>query len=829
MQSEQMIERMPNAFQKYIAHGWRLCMVDGEKRPVGRDWNSSERALGINATVPSDYGAGLMHAYSGTCALDVDNFPLAEQWLAERGVNLKELFLAPDSVQISSGVAHHGKLLFALPSFMAMPSKKITVDGKTALEFRCGSANSRSVQDVLPPSPHPSGTVYRWAGNGHWENPPQLPAQLLTIWQQLTTVDKERKHSTGAESTPASWSEIVTALYAIDPDCSRQCWIEVGMAVQSTEDSSGFDLWNEWSSAGAKYNSREMRSQWKSFKPKENGITLGTLFHHAQSYGWKRPTPNVSELPWQIEQPQQIEQVKLEVSLTAPVPRCDPSHWPEPLRTRALEVASEVGCDPIVPLIAGLCAVSCVADKRISLTLSSTWNVPPILWAMTIGEPSDKKTPGSKPMFAPIRKLEREDGLGHQAKMLEWQGKEARHAAQMKAYREFEASPEAELGNQNAPHVEPLGPPPADLRLLITDATTQKVVSMAEHRPAGFLLWLDEMNRWFTNLSNPRTTDDRGCWMQGYESGQYNFDRIGAGSIKVENLAVSIYGNCQPEVYRSHIASLSVDGILQRFLPVTIDPKYNRLWQDALPEFMSHSSVYEQLIRRTFNLPVQRYTLDHTANLLFRLFCQQTLKLRNEERLLKSSIHYQNALGKLEGNCARLILLLHLIISPYDLIIPESTVAMAKQLMDKFFIPSLNHAFLEVGQQQSKAAMMMLDYLIVVASARPTVNMAEMRKVISVTMESRSSRERDEEIVVSMADFALRGFVSMFQDHPRHPVWAVNPELAVIYKDYREQLIRSKQERIEQTRANIEANIGKPAKGLGDAIGWKELQENAGN
>ena len=60
--------------------------------------------------------------------------------------------------------------------------------------------------------------------------------------------------------------------------------------------------------------------------------------------------------------------------------------------------------------MAGLSAVSAAADKRIKLNITDTWNVPPTLWLMTLGEPADKKTPGSKPMFSILRHV---GGRGH--------------------------------------------------------------------------------------------------------------------------------------------------------------------------------------------------------------------------------------------------------------------------------------------------------------------------------------------------------------------------------------------------------------------------------
>ena len=58
-------------------------------------------------------------------------------------------------------------------------------------------------------------------------------------------------------------------LEAISPDCSREEWIRVGMALHHETDGSdlGFELWDEWSSEGVTYPSSEgVRTQWDSFE-----------------------------------------------------------------------------------------------------------------------------------------------------------------------------------------------------------------------------------------------------------------------------------------------------------------------------------------------------------------------------------------------------------------------------------------------------------------------------------------------------------------------------------------------------------------------------------
>lgn len=795
-----------DAFEQYKAHGWALCAIPkGVKGPTAAGWNTK----GATLHVPGD-NLGLLHALSGTCALDIDDLPTARAWLSERGVSLDELLTAPDAVQIVSGRTGSAKLLFGM--LFPMASKKVIVDGRTILEFRSAAANGLSVQDVLPPSLHPSGSVYRWGGLGDWRRLPALPGPLAAIWDSLVTTP-----SAVPENTPqppfqapvtASFEEITAAINALDPDCDRKTWVEIGMALESTGHPEAFNLWNSWSSRGRKYKAAEMAGQWKSFAPRSDGITINSLFHHAYRAGWKRPVPDMTEAfkamaaaPVKVESPDAAREF---VSPSHKVPACDLSLWPPQLLARAAEVATEVGCDVIVPLMAGLCAVSGAADKRSRLVVNQGWRIPPTVWAMTIGEPADKKTPGSRPMFAPLYKIEAEDRDRYNAAMMGWHGQEAAHAADMKKFREWSESPESSLPGAVPPTVRGLPEQPHPVRIVVNDATTQKVVSMAAPRPRGFLLYNDEMNRWLTKIGDPRSTDDRGLWIQGFETGPYAMDRQSSGSIFAENLALSMYGNCQPAVLRKTLTDAARDGIVQRFLMVGLDSSKNRMWKDSAPEWASSKGDYEQLLRQTYALPAQDYQLSAEGLIAFKEFSRWCLEIRDVERTLGRSEPYQTSIGKLEGQCGRVMLLFHLMMDPHNPTVPVETARRAIDLTKFYFTPMLRHAYLNVAQNNDDYAKRLIDLVIQWSGVRTVVTMSEARKVMKRTGENddRPAWQTDQLIRVTMDELTEMGLVSMFQDHPRYPVWTINPNLATTFAAYRKEIIAKKQASIDLVTAN---------------------------
>ena len=268
-------------FNEYIAHGWRLVpILPGHKGPRTRDWNKAQHAIRVPTKMHS---AGLAHAYSGTCAIDVDDYSKAREWLEDRSVDLDALFLDPRSVQIHSGKANHGKLIYALDTPLA--SKQIKDQGSAVIDFRCATAGGLTVQDVLPPSIHPdTGQPYQWKYAddliGDWRDLPPLPEALKEIWLREIS-DSTALVAGDIPDKGASSDELRTLLMQHDPNMNRDDWIKVGMAIHHETSGSmeGLHLWDAWSSkATDKYAGiNDLKICWRSFHDTPGAVTVGML------------------------------------------------------------------------------------------------------------------------------------------------------------------------------------------------------------------------------------------------------------------------------------------------------------------------------------------------------------------------------------------------------------------------------------------------------------------------------------------------------------------------------------------------------------------------
>jgi len=504
--------------------------------------------------------------------------------------------------------------------------------------------------------------------------------------------------------------------------------------------------------------------------------------------------PDASELFSKITIPV-MEPLSVMDGLRPKPPEMDLSLWPNILKTRSTEIAESVGCDPLVPLFAGLAAVCGVIDARTRLELMPGFKVPPVLWLMTLGDPADKKSPGSRPMLSPLKNIEAEDRPRYGKELLDWEGREAQHASAKKAFLEWSSSTEAMLGGDQAPLVPDLPTQPVPLKITVSDITSQKLVRQAADRPRGLLCYLDEMNSWVRKLTDKSSGEDRSAWVVSYESEHYEMDRVGAGSIYAENLAVSIYGNIQPQVFKANLAALSADGLLQRFIPAILRGSKTKLGQ-PIPDYMSSAGAWENTLRLTYALPVQTYQLSTEAYTAFRDFQQWYESAKQDERVLDSGTEYMTAFGKLEGLAGRLILMFHVIESPFNPVVSVDVVHRVVSLVRGYVIPAYRYALGEVGGVITDTFdQWVIDYIVQISGEVQTVDLRSLKRSARRPLEGKTDWQKDQAIMDAMLVVEQAGWAVQIESelHKKKVTWAIKPTLPEMFKDYRQTVIKAKQ------------------------------------
>jgi hypothetical protein len=295
--------------QAYLEEGMALVAIPlGKKGPVSAAWNKLENVITDPAAAASlTENVGLAHAYnpSGpTMAVDIDDMARAEQWLAARGINVHALLEAEDAVQIISGKAGRAKLLYRLPSGLA-PIESLTVKDKelidgwekqiTVLEFRCGTRDGLTVQDVLPPSSHPeTGLPYRWGGKGNWRDIPEIPQTPLTVWQQeLAARETGRTRRKGrlslfggVDDTPRQRATLQDQLQHISADCSYELYRDIVWAILSFGWPDAEDLARQWCETAPERFEEDDFYNVVNSHDSTRSPTIGTIYYHARQGGW---------------------------------------------------------------------------------------------------------------------------------------------------------------------------------------------------------------------------------------------------------------------------------------------------------------------------------------------------------------------------------------------------------------------------------------------------------------------------------------------------------------------------------------------------------------
>jgi hypothetical protein len=133
------------------------------------------------------------------------------------------------------------------------------------------------------------------------------------------------------------------------------------------------------------------------------------------------------------------------------------------------------------------------------------------------------------------------------------------------------------------PRPQELSRAPVKKRLIVNDASYEKLHVTMQQNPAGLFLALDEASGWLTRLERPEYAGERAfalsCW-SGQD--QHMVERIGRGDILVEHCCLSVFGLITPDKLQSYLTrtrfdSPTVDGLIQRF-QLAIWPAIPKHW-----------------------------------------------------------------------------------------------------------------------------------------------------------------------------------------------------------------------------------------------------------
>jgi RecA-family ATPase len=120
---------------------------------------------------------------------------------------------------------------------------------------------------------------WRWKAIAEGKNVPTKP-----IAAQPCALQHARAFARPGLAESDSLERIEEALQFINAD-DRDVWVKMGMAIRSHLGEDGYRIWDQWSRTSQKYDARDQQHKWRSFNG--TGVSIGTLFHHAQKCEWR--------------------------------------------------------------------------------------------------------------------------------------------------------------------------------------------------------------------------------------------------------------------------------------------------------------------------------------------------------------------------------------------------------------------------------------------------------------------------------------------------------------------------------------------------------------
>ncbi len=198
----------------------------------------------------------------------------------------------------------------------------------------------------------------------------------------------------------------------------------------------------------------------------------------------------------------------------------------------------------------------------------ASWSEPPILWCCLVGNPSSGKSPAMGAALELCQDAEERLAEGHDELLRAFETTK-RVAALAREKWDAEVAAAVKAG-ELAPimprkALEPIIP--TRPRIIVADATTEKLASLSASLPRGLVSVRDELAGWLASFGRyGGGGTDRAFALEMYGGRLYLIDRVkDPKGIRVEHLTVGVLGGIQPDRLAEAIDGAD-DGLAPRFL-----------------------------------------------------------------------------------------------------------------------------------------------------------------------------------------------------------------------------------------------------------------------
>ncbi len=283
---------------------------------------------------------------------------------------------------------------------------------------------------------------------------------------------------------------------------------------------------------------------------------------------------------------------------------------PEILFKKADDLARRLGTSRDATLMVAVSGLSGAIGRRCALFPKPDYKVVPNLSCLLLGGPSAQKSPILKEMLNPLYSIQRELSLKNESDSREHA--KAKYGLQLKIG-ELKGKLKKASNEEKEESIKEIAQLKLELeekfepkRILVTDATIERLIELMQSNPYGLIMVWDEISGLFKLFEREGRESERQTILSliSGDIGQMQ-DRVGRGHVFAEHVLLTIIGGIQPEVLREIMPKTLMkgsgeDGMLQRFpLIAFVDqPKdYTLVLDEINPEIESkYLGLFGQLV-----------------------------------------------------------------------------------------------------------------------------------------------------------------------------------------------------------------------------------------
>ncbi len=476
---------------------------------------------------------------------------------------------------------------------------------------------------------------------------------------------------------------------------------------------------------------------------------------------------------------------------------------PPVLRDVTREQSELIGSDPAIFALSALVVCASAISDKLKIQpkqLDSTYTDSARLWGAIMGPPSTRKTPAIGKAMGPVKAMQVQWTQKDAPLLAEFVLKEKIYKARETAYVKRQANKTPET--KNTPPDKPEKPP--SRRTYVEDITVEALSGVLADNDRGILTYADELSGFFGSFGayNPgKASKDRAHYLELWNGGPRQVDRVGSGSTLVPNWGSCLLGGIQPEPMRKIANKIEDDGLLQRFLPVIC--RDAKMEIDRRPD-MDAINAYKNLVQTLYwyEPPDEPLKLSADAQVIRKKF----LEFATQAGVLGALSPKLGAhLGKYGGIFERMLLVFHVVESlgagtcvPNT--ISEQTAAIVSDLMRKFFFSHAAAFYLDIlgDTPDHTAAQAVAGYILASGASEITNRMLQAN-----VRQLREFNQRERQRI--MDTLTMSSWVAPVESNkPSGPTkWTVNPRVHELFKARADQERKKRDTAKEAIKATV--------------------------